>query len=238
MKILAIADEESKYLWDYYDENLFKEVDIILSAGDLKAKYLSFLTTVSHKPVYYVPGNHDYRYEVEPPRGCDCLDDVMFVYNGIRFLGLGGSYRYKKGPYQYTEREMAKRIRHLKVLIHQFGGVDILVTHSPALGHGDGDDLCHKGFDAFNNFIKTYKPSYMIHGHQHLTYSHSIKRIDYVDQTTIINAYNYHLFDYEPNGFTLPKRPWYKRIINTIRFIHKYYRTATYRHYKRYRSRD
>ncbi len=55
MKILVVADEESTYLWDYYDEKLFKDIDLIISAGDLKSKYLFILTTVSGLPVYYVP---------------------------------------------------------------------------------------------------------------------------------------------------------------------------------------
>ena len=54
MKILVVADEESTYLWDYYDEKLFKDIDLIISAGDLKAKYLSFLTTLSGIPVRVV----------------------------------------------------------------------------------------------------------------------------------------------------------------------------------------
>ncbi len=35
MKILALADEESPSLWDYYDKSKFKGVDLIISCGDL-----------------------------------------------------------------------------------------------------------------------------------------------------------------------------------------------------------
>ena len=56
MKILAVSDEESKYLWDHYDESKLAGVDLILSCGDLSAEYLSFLVTLSHAPVLYVRG--------------------------------------------------------------------------------------------------------------------------------------------------------------------------------------
>lgn len=42
MKILALADMESKALWDYFDRDKIQDVDLILSCGDLKASYLSF----------------------------------------------------------------------------------------------------------------------------------------------------------------------------------------------------
>ena len=44
MRILAIADEESKYLWDYIQKEKLEGIDLILSCGDLPASYLSFLT--------------------------------------------------------------------------------------------------------------------------------------------------------------------------------------------------
>lgn len=207
MRILALADEETKALWDFYDESLVNDVDIIISCGDLPADYLEFLVTITKKPVFYVPGNHDKKYEDDPPYGCDNLDGTITVYNGIRFLGLGGSYRYKPGPYQYSERQMKRRIRKLESLIQLYDGFDVLVAHSPLFEHGDGDDLCHRGFQAFNDLVKKYKPSYVLHGHQHLNYSfHSNRELTYED-TTLINAFRYYKFDFVPNEYryTLPK---------------------------------
>ena len=54
MKILAVADEESKYYYDFYRPGCLDEFDLILACGDLKAKYLEFLATMSHCPVLYV----------------------------------------------------------------------------------------------------------------------------------------------------------------------------------------
>ena len=148
MKILAISDEECPALWDYYTPGRLSGYDLILSCGDLKASYLSFLVTMAKCPVLYVHGNHDTSYDRHPPEGCDCIDDHIVVYNGIRILGLGGCRRYHPGAHQYTEREMHRRIQKLSWKLKRLGGVDIVVTHAPPAGLGDAEDPAHWGFEA------------------------------------------------------------------------------------------
>ena len=204
MKILCLADEVCTALWDYYTPGKLAEYDLILSSGDLKAEYLSFLVTMARCPLLYVHGNHDIRYSVNPPEGCDCIDDGLVVYNGIRILGLGGCRRYHPGPHQYSERQMRRRIRKLKWRIHLLGGVDIVVTHAPAQGLGDSDDLAHWGFEALREFLDQYHPRYLIHGHVHMHYGHDIPRkMDY-NGTTIINAYERYTLEI-PEG-TFPEK--------------------------------
>ncbi len=196
-----MADEESNYIWDHFDPENFKDVKLIISCGDLKSSYLSFLVTMIKAPVLYVHGNHDDRYDRNPPLGCDSIEDRILVVNGLRILGLGGSYRYNNGKNQYTEKEMRKRIKNLRRELKRFGGFDILVTHAPAKGLGDGDDLCHRGFQAFNDLLAQYKPSYFLHGHQHLSYSRKAKRIQQAGDTTVINGYDHYILDYKPNMY-------------------------------------
>ena len=149
MRIMVIADEESSWLWDHFEKEKLAGVDLIISCGDLHPHYLSFLTTFTSAPVLYVHGNHDDKYEQVPPEGCTCIEDQIFVYEGIRILGLGGSMRYRPGTNQYTEREMKKRVSKLWFPLLRRGGFDILVTHSPAYQLGDGRDLPHQGFRTF-----------------------------------------------------------------------------------------
>ena len=54
MKILVIADEESKYLWDFFEKSKVEGIDLIISCGDLDPRYLSFLVTLANVPVLYV----------------------------------------------------------------------------------------------------------------------------------------------------------------------------------------
>ena len=110
MKLLLLADKESPYFWDYYQPGRLREYDLMLSCGDLKAEYLSFLATLGRAPLYYVRGNHDGNYDRRPPEGCDCIEDKLIIFNGLRIAGLGGSRLYSGGKDQYSEREMKNRI--------------------------------------------------------------------------------------------------------------------------------
>ena len=69
MRILTVSDEECPALWDHYAPGRLDGYDLILSAGDLKADYLSFLVTMAHAPLLYVHGNHDEGYSRRPPEG-------------------------------------------------------------------------------------------------------------------------------------------------------------------------
>ena len=197
MKILVIGDVESKSLWDYYDESKLEGIDLILSSGDLKPQYLSFLATFTTAPVLYVRGNHDDVYEQDPPGGCICIEDQIYEYKGIRILGLGGCRRYKPGINQYTEKEMLKRILKLWFKIKRKKGFDILLTHAPAKGLGDSDDRVHAGFEEFLDLMDRFKPKYMIHGHVHRGYSYRFERVHTYNETTIINSYEKCIFEYE-----------------------------------------
>ncbi|MCI8977175.1 metallophosphoesterase [bacterium 1xD8-48] len=197
MKILAIADEESKYLWDYFDKSKIEGIDLIISCGDLNPHYLSFLVTLSSVPVLYVHGNHDGKYENIPPEGCTCIDDEIYVHNGVRILGLGGSMRYKPGPHQYTEWQMRQRVAKLKFKLFKSRGFDILVTHAPAYQLNDGMDLPHQGFQVFKTLMEKYRPKYFLHGHVHLSYGRGHKRYDKYQDTHVINAYERCVFEFE-----------------------------------------
>lgn len=189
MKILFLADQESKLYWDFFKKEDFKGIDLIVSCGDLKAEYLTFLATMVPVPVLYVHGNHDDKYAVRPPEGCTCIEDRIYRHGDVRILGLGGSYRYKPGEHQYTEKEMAKRVKKLSHSLRRNRGFDILVTHSPAFGIHDDEDLCHRGFAVFGELIEKYHPRYFVHGHVHMNYGRQFPREDMVGETRVINAY-------------------------------------------------
>lgn len=196
MKILFISDVESKYLWDYFDKKYFEDIELIISCGDLKAEYLSFLVTMASVPLLYVHGNHDSDYIKNPPEGCDCIEDTIVTYNNIRILGLGGSKLYNNGDFQYSEEEMKKRIKKLKRKIIKNDGFDILVTHAGLYGFDDDKDLCHGGFLSFNELLDKYSPKYFVHGHIHLNYGRK-ERIREYNKTTVINAYEKYILDYD-----------------------------------------
>lgn len=195
MRLLFIADEEEKSLYEYFDPERLKNVDLIISCGDLNARYLEYLVTMAQCPLLYVRGNHDSAYDRNPPLGCDDIDDRIYDFKGLRILGLGGSMRYREGSDMYTEEEMKKRIQKLRATITLHNGFDILVTHAPAYGYGDAPDLPHQGFECFNDLLRQWHPKYMVHGHIHKTYGSGFQRVlNHQTGTTIINAYgSYYL---------------------------------------------
>lgn len=195
MRLLLISDHESPYLWDYYQPGKLDGIDLILSAGDLKPEYLSFLVTMGRAPVFYVPGNHDGIYETRPPEGCDCIDGRLVSYKGLRILGLGGCPTYSGGPNQYSERQMSRKLLRAGLQIRRAGGLDILLTHAPAAGWGDGDDFAHRGFECLNPFIDRHSPAFHVHGHVHMNYGHEIARELKRNNTRVINAWERHIIE-------------------------------------------
>lgn len=195
MKILALADVESKYLWDFFEKTKLEGIDLILSAGDLAPQYLEFLATYAKVPILYVHGNHDGCYDDTPPLGCICIDDDIYEYQGLRIMGLGGSMCYNYSTYQFSEKDMRMRLLKMKPKLWRHGGIDILLTHSPAKGFHDGDDLPHTGFDCFNDILTKYEPSLFIHGHVHLTYGRDFRREDMYGNTKVINAFERYIIE-------------------------------------------
>ncbi len=209
MKILVVSDEECDALWNEYAKTRLREYDLIISCGDLKADYLSFLVSLARCPVLYVHGNHDTSYERRPPEGCDCIDGKVVEYNGLRIAGLGGCRRYHPGAHQYTEKEMRKRIRSLRFPLWRSHGVDILVTHSPAQGLGDGEDPAHRGFAALTEFLDRQQPAFMFHGHVHLRFNHRHVRELSRGRTRVINASERFELEIEDR----PVAPRYKNVL-------------------------
>lgn len=197
MRILALSDEPSPRLWGDLCRQALTGVDLILSAGDLPAKYLSFLTCFTDAPIVYVPGNHDDRYRREPPEGCLCADGRIVLVRGVRILGLGGSLRYRPdGINMYSEKEMKSRIAALRRRLRSSGGFDILLTHSPIRGLGDQEDLCHRGFECFGPLLDQWRPAVMVHGHVHQSYTGSgFRREQSWNGIPVINASTSYEFD-------------------------------------------
>ena len=137
MRILALADVESRYLWDFFEKSKLDGYDLILAAGDLAPQYLEFLVTYSKVPIFYVHGNHDGCYKDTPPLGCICVDDTIYEYQGLRIMGLGGSMCYNYSGFQYTEAQMKRR--YLKLL--------------PKMWHGFQYALCGKIRKAGSHFV-------------------------------------------------------------------------------------
>lgn len=209
-RILAVADEVEEGL--YGDRLRQLRPDLVLSAGDLPFDYLDYLVSRLDVPLVYVPGNHDadlsrgdpkwvpLRAEVPAPGpgGCDSADGRVVDAAGLRIAGLGGSVRYREGPNQYGQSAMQLRALALEGRCRVRGaldgrGVDILLTHAPPSGVGDGQDPAHRGFTAFHRLAGALRPRYLVHGHVH---PYGLRQADLqLGDTTVVNVIPYRLLE-------------------------------------------
>ena len=196
MRILAVSDIPAPLYYEHYQPGCLDGFDLILACGDLRRTYLEFLVTMARCPVVYVRGNHDEEYLDRPPEGCLCAEDQVVVVDGVRILGLGGSYRYRKGGCMYTERQMRRRVRRLWWQLKKNRGFDILLTHAPARGVNDFDTLSHRGFECFRALLDKYRPRYFIHGHIHRSYGYNIPQRSQYGDTAVINAFDHCIIEY------------------------------------------
>jgi Icc-related predicted phosphoesterase len=225
MKILCISDQIDPLIYTNTIKERFKDIDIILSAGDLPMDYLEFIVSSLNKPLLFVFGNHNieeldyYKNEGDYPlmwpdkdgyihnSGAIHTGSKVVMEEGLIFAGLGGSMRYNRGKNQYTEFQMYLEIFKLlpKLILNRiFRGrfLDILLTHASPAGIHDKEDRCHWGFKSFLWFMRVFKPKYLIHGHIHL-YDLSDVRLTRYENTLVINAYSHYVIDYEgKNDFT------------------------------------
>ncbi len=220
MKILCVADAKDPLVYSSLIKERFKDVDLVLGAGDLPLKYYGFIVTSLNKPLLHVFGNHnledfdavhgktlypDFSQGKEPIHrysfGSIHIGGRVVKTEGILIAGLGGCKNYNHGKNQYSEFQMLLRIVKMmpKLLFNRiFRGrwVDILLTHAPAYELGDREDPCHRGFKVFHLFLRWFKPKYMLHGHVHLWGLNDEREISY-HKTKIINVFNHVVLDYE-----------------------------------------
>ncbi len=183
MKVLVISDEESKYLLEYYRENDLEDIDFILSVGDLPYSYLKIIQTNLKKTLFYVKGNHD-TYKTG-------LFDKTFIewkrieFSGIDIIGIGCQ---KRNGQILSEEEMCKKLKRLYQRNKNKKSVDIIISHYPAFGIGDGQDTFHQGYQAIRDFVEKMQPAYFVYGHNHLNYGRRQRTIEN-NKTKYVNAY-------------------------------------------------
>ncbi|MFA5015822.1 MAG: metallophosphoesterase [Actinomycetota bacterium] len=208
MKILAISDKIVDIIYTSSIAERLKDIDFIVSCGDLPNSYLEFIVSTLNKPLFYVHGNHhiDTIYTENGvkeggPEGCINLDSRIIEYNGVIIGGLEGSIRYSAGKYQYTDFEMCMKINRMKPRLYlnrifKKRYIDILITHSPPYKIQDQDDLPHRGFKCFTSFIRRYNPKFLIHGHIHV-YGIDNNWMKKAGETKVINTYGFRIIEYE-----------------------------------------
>ena len=210
MKILALSDEVVDAVDSMQIRDTYGDVGLVIGCGDLPYHYLEFVVSVLPVPVLYVHGNHDRSTYMsdgsvsKEPQGCVLLEDRLVTTSGLAMAGLGGSIVYnRQSPFQYTDGDMRWRMIKLfpQLLFNRIRTgryVDILVAHSPPQGIHDGEDMAHKGFGVFLNFMRLFRPKLLLHGHT-FPYRLTPRNATRYEDTMVMNVFPVRVIEWPPH---------------------------------------
>lgn len=217
VRLLIVADEIAESLFS--QRLLSIKPDLVLGAGDLPWDYLEFIASMIDAPMLFVPGNHDPEVvrvrrsltgmhlqagmPVADPRplGMTNVHGQVLDVAGLRIAGLGGCVRYRPGPNMYTQAEyvrLGKRLVRKAARLQRRNPrpIDILLTHAPPRGLGDGEDRPHHGIAALHDVIPALAPRWHLHGHIHPYGQRMPDRR--LGETTLRNVIPYRVMEISP----------------------------------------
>ncbi|MDR3575663.1 MAG: metallophosphoesterase [Anaerolineaceae bacterium] len=213
MKILAISDVELGFIYSPLIIDRFKDVDLVVSCGDLPYYYLEYIISLLNVPLYYVRGNHASLVESgsagdrsSPWGAIDLHKKVKRASSGLLLAGIEGSLRYNLGPHQYSQFDMWWLVWGLvpgllinKLLYGRY--LDIFVTHAPPWQIHDKTDLPHHGIKAFRWLIDVFQPAFHVHGHIHVYRQDEV--VESLEKNTrVVNSYGYRLLELDMGAIT------------------------------------
>lgn len=145
-------------------------------------------------PVLFVPGNHD-QPDITGSGMCQSVDILSglkpYRFNGINFIGIGGSPLTPGSfPYEWTEEEAKKKLNGKKIA----GSDNIWILHSPPFGNKTdigGINGEHIGSLTIREMIERYQPTLCFCGHIHEGIG-----VEKIRNSTVINLGS--IFDLTP----------------------------------------
>lgn len=178
MKVVCISDTHLRH---QRSNIVVPDGDLLIHAGDAtfrgsKREILAFnewFAALPHKHKIFVAGNHDWSFEKANQLARNCLaphitylQDSEVTIEGVRIYG---------SPWQPEFCDWAFNLPRGAALKEKWdkipAGIDILVTHGPAMGHGDMTDRGEPvGCEELTIAIQRVKPKYHVFGHIHHAY--------------------------------------------------------------------
>jgi Icc-related predicted phosphoesterase len=217
MKILSVSDVELSFIYSAHIAERFRDVDLIISCGDLPHYYLEYMISMLDIPLYYVHGNHASKAEIsaegersEPWGGINLHRRIRRDPSGLLLAGIEGSLQYNFGPHQYSQTEMwmfvfglvpglmLNKLRYGRYL-------DIFVTHASPWKIHDMDDRPHRGAKAFRWLIDVFQPKYHLHGHIHVYRSDTVTET-VIGRTHVMNTFGYREINIDTLSLWLRRR--------------------------------
>lgn len=176
MRIVAVADTHT------FEDQLgpIPEGDVFVHAGDLIRKgtleelagVVPWIRGLPHRHKVVVAGNHDWCFARERERACAMLgkevvylEDERVVIEGVSFYGSPWQPEYLGWAFNLPRGEaLAARWARIPP------GIDVLITHGPPRGIGDGGDggmPGRQGCAHLREAVARVKPLLHLFGHIH-----------------------------------------------------------------------
>ncbi|MDZ7800650.1 MAG: hypothetical protein U5K81_07655 [Trueperaceae bacterium] len=206
MRVLAIADTVSPFVYTPSFPHNLPPFDLVVSAGDMPGYVLEFVATKLTVQPLYVMGNHANGYLRDPqdrlvrPGGCIDVHRRVTMHHGLLVAGFEGSARYKPGPHQFSDAEFSRMVAGMtpRFAWNRFArgrALDLLLTHAPPKGPHEGTDRPHRGIGAFNRLHRWWRPRVHVHGHVHLSGANAPREYVTDEGVRVINAFGFAVFE-------------------------------------------
>ena len=180
MKICCISDTHNRHR-----RVVIPECDVLIHAGDAtiagtEAEFIEFGSwmdglSATHK--IFVPGNHDWLFQIDEEAGCDILRscdvliDESIMIDGVKFWGA---------PWQPQFGGWAFNLPRGDPLMDVWSAIpmdtDVLITHGPPVNtldecpDIDGRGMVNVGCDALSDRLSIVSPRLHVFGHIHEGY--------------------------------------------------------------------
>lgn len=167
LKLVVVADTHG-YL--AFGDNRFAhfmdtalDYDLCVLLGDHHPRDLEeILDCVPVEKIIAVKGNHD-SFSLYGKYGIMDISGSSYVYNGVRFAGIDGSFRYKNESFpSYTQHQSL-------ALGDRLPAADVLLSHDLALTDFK-KDTAHLGLIGITHYLYKNQTPWHIHGHIHQSY--------------------------------------------------------------------
>ena len=165
IKMVIITDTHGCLKEDKFKEFIsqIKAYDVCLLLGDHSVGDINLiLKYIAKEKTYALLGNHDHDYIEE--FGLNNLNGQVIDVNGVKLLGIQGSYRYKPEDFpSFSQKDSLG-------FLNDKEKVDILVCHDAPYGMAERNDVAHQGLFGILYYLFKNKVPLCIHGHLHTPY--------------------------------------------------------------------
>ncbi|MFP4403156.1 MAG: metallophosphoesterase family protein, partial [Nanoarchaeota archaeon] len=223
VRILAVSDEETLYKKSFTNKK-FKNIDILVSCGDLSPSYLEYIvhkTMPTHRIMIH--GNHDniyfpHNYE-HKSKGYSDIFKGMHVLNNdfykidkkeynldenLVIAGFYGANAHGSEPFFLDEKKLnffAKKMK-FKDFFLNYNLPKIILSHcAPNVNNlFKNIDSFHKPSNALGEIYNNFPPNLWFYGHIHPRYTK--QKLDFKINTNnkntyILNTVPYKIIDYD-----------------------------------------